>query len=293
MRNLFDEFKNLWPATSHAAFKPILSSVSFLYFPADLNKLKFINNRQKVIIVINSATLNDIVGLLSMGFEHIVQNNRVDFAQELLVSGLMACRPESFTKNPIPFFFGGFLEPNFSERSDLHFMTNISKKADKDHTIESLHSFLQEKKKMMRIKDLIIQIADELIANAISSEFATNTNAPNITTLKEDTVFSKPVKFFCCHNNSRIIIGCEDQNGTFKKPSFLSFLRRIFSSTMVKANSDESRGAGFGFKYIIENSANIYLYTDENVSSLVACGLSLNGIKENVADSKNFHFSFK
>lgn len=293
MRSLFDEFKHLWPSSSHAAFKNILSSVAFLYFPGDLSKFKFITKKESVIIVVNSATLSEVVLLLSMGFEQIIQNNRIDFAQELLVSALMASRPAAFTNNPIPFFFGGFVEPKFTESSDRHFMVNITNYADKNKTIEKLEDFIQTNPKSFQIRDLVIQISDELIANAISSEFSNNSFTPNITSLKDKTEFSKPVKFFCCFNDFRIIVGCEDRNGTFQKAPFLKFLRTIFNSNMIRTNSDQARGAGLGFKYIIENSSNVYLYTDENVSSLVACGLSLKGMKHNLSESKNFHFSFK
>lgn len=292
MRSLFEEFKNLWPESSHAAIKNILGSVSFLYYPGDVSKIKYITKKQSVIIVVSSATLSEVIVLLNMGFEQIIQNNRIDFAQEILVSGLMAGRPAAFTNNPIPFFFGGFLEPKFAESSEKNFISTIESYSDKTKTIDRLEEFVQKNKKILRMRDLLMQISDELISNAISSEFANNSIAPNITSLKDKTELSKPIKFFCCYNEYRIIVGCEDRHGTFQKASFLKFLRNVFVTNMIRTNTDQTRGAGLGFKYIIENSSNIYLHTDENVSSLVACGLTLKGIKHNISESKNFHFSF-
>jgi hypothetical protein len=290
MKSVFDEFSNLWPESNHKSLKAVISDVSFLYYPEEKHLIYFVNNISKVIIIVNKATLQELIFLINKGFEHIVQKNRTDFAQELLVSCLMALKPKAFVSNPIPFFFSGFQDPKtHTPNAENNMQMTINSSGDKSAIIEKFYEFLNSREKLQAISELSLQIADELITNAIFSVPGKNnkTNANNI-----NFPLERPATFFCCYTDYRIIVGCEDQHGAFKKNLFLHYLKLIFNEEKVKPKQNLTGGAGLGFKFLIENSANIYLFCQDSQKSLVGCGLAINSIKSNLSQSKNLHFSF-
>ncbi len=289
MKTLFEEYHNLWPEATHASLKTMMSDVNYLLYPEHKQLLLFVEDVTKVIIIINDASVQDLIFLVNKGFEHIVQRDRKDFAQELLVSALMAAKPKAFVNNPIPFFFSGFQDPKSTKFLENNLVSSIKSSSEKRLLIEKLYDFLQTSDKLKSVSDVCLQIADELITNAIYASPAAKAKG-----YAEEVTFTPEtqVRFFCCYSEHRVIIGCEDQYGTFKKSLFLHSLKLIFNEEKVKPKKNPNGGAGLGFKYLIENSANIYLFSQENKRSLVACGLDVKRLRDNLSKSKNLHFSF-
>ena len=107
MKSVFEVYQTLWPTDKLANLEPLLSRVPVLHFPEDSDKFSQVMPHL-VVMVVRKIQLKDVLGLVDLGFEHIVQMDRADFAKELLASSLMTLRPQAFLKNPIPFFLSGF-----------------------------------------------------------------------------------------------------------------------------------------------------------------------------------------
>lgn len=294
MKNLFVEFSHLWPTASHSALEPLLSKISFFSFPEDLAEMKTNSRPQKTIVILNSADIKDTISIVSMGFEHCVQKNRPDFAQELLASAFMLLKPDSFNKNPIPFFFTGF-----SAQQNMTTETNMTipfrKSEDKKYILERFELFLEQNPRLRGIADLCMQVADELIMNALFSAPVDNYGVHLFQNYDRTSDImlnmQSQAKFFSCFSDYRIIVGCEDPYGSFKKETLFKHLHGAFLNEKATVKPEKTGGAGLGLHAIIENSANFYLYCEQGQRSLVAAGFLLQGMKANLMSQKHFHLS--
>lgn len=295
MNSVFDEYKNLWPSERHAALEPLLKRIPVLHFPEDREKLKSVLP-EHVVLVVNEATLAEIVEILQAGFEHVVQKSREDFPQELLASSLMVVRPDAFRKDPLPFFFTGFKTPTAEGNDERHLVVQFNRSDEKSVLLDWLDVFLNEVPQIASIKDLCLQSADELITNALfNAPIRPSGTRPYRELPRESEVVlpeDKKATLFACYSERRVIIGCSDLYGSLYKDVLISHLRGIFSNQKSSARSGTG-GAGLGFKYLIENAANTYVISTKGASTLVACGFSLKGLKSNLTAAKHFHLSFR
>lgn len=295
MRSVFAEFAFLWPEKSRKALQPLLEKIQFLYFPDDHLKILAAENHNNTIIIMNSGEMKDLVQMTLLGFSHVVQRSRADFPQELLASALMVARPSAFKKDPIPFFFTGFANSKGSTEPLENLKRVFHRSEDKSDILHSLVGFLKHKPQLEILTDLCVQIADELIANALFNapvDFRGDPifqQAPR--TRKIEMPSNKPITLFVCYSDYRLVIGCEDLYGSLKRHVFVTHLELALGGDMARPRPPHSAGAGLGLRYIIENSAGFYAYCERGARSLIACGLVLQGLKANVGPQKHIHLS--
>lgn len=295
MKSVFESYHPLWPVESHAALKPLLEKVPVLHWPDDRAIFKSALPNY-VVMVVRGAKLADVVGLAELGFEHIVQEDREDFPQELLASALMTVRPEKFVKNPLPFFFTGFRSAAAEGSTEQNLIVSFNESNEKRGTLSWLENFLDKFPRTGSIRDLCMQSADELFTNAIYNAPIRPSGVRPYKELTRDQEVKLPMdksaQLFACYSDKRVIIGVTDTFGSLVKESFMEHLRVVLKEGGVTARQGGG-GAGLGFKYLIENSANFYVISNKGVSTLVACGFSLKGLKSNLTMNKHFHMSFR
>lgn len=296
MKSVFAEFSSFWPQSSHKALEPMLDQIPFYYFPEGRMAIANAKDAKRSIVVMTQGEVRDIIQLTALGFEHCVQRNRPDFAQELLAAALMVSRPEAFVKNPVPFFFTGFSQSNTGP-TETNMTVPFRKTSDKEYLLERLGTFLKQNPKLKGLSDICIQVADELVANALFSSPADFKGANLYQEVDRNSEIVLPelkkATFFACFSDYRVIVGCEDRFGSFKKNHLIDHLENSFLKNKATARGSQSAGAGLGFRYMIENSANFYIYCDKGRRSLVAAGFLLQGLKANFSSQKHFHLSFK
>lgn len=293
MKSVFESYHPLWPVESHSALKPLLEKVPVLRFPEDsVIFSKALPNY--VVMVVRGAALADIVGLAEQGFEHIVQEDREDFPQELLASALMTVRPEKFVKNPLPFFFTGFRSAAAEGSPEQNLVVKFNSSTEKRTVMHWLENFLDRFPRTSSIKDLCLQSADELFTNAVYNAPIRPSGVRPYKDLPRDqeVTLEKYAQLFACYSDKRVILGVTDTFGSLVKFSLMEHLRSVLKEGTVAAKQG-SGGAGLGFKYLIENSANFYVLSNKGISTLVACGFSLKGLKSNLTMNKHFHMSFR
>lgn len=294
MRNLFSEFSSLWPEASRQSLMPLLSKINFIYYPEEKNQILQTSDPSQTMIILNHGTTHDIMQLLSQGYGHCIQKNRPDFSQELLASALMMLKPDAFKKNPLPFFLTGF-SPATIISTETNMSIPFRRSSDKTYIIERLNAFIAQNKKLSGIADLCIQIADELIMNALYSapvDSKGNFLYQNIDRSCEVALKEQDqATFFSCFSDYRIILGCIDQFGSFKKDLFFPHIINCFEYEKSETRSGKFGGAGLGLRYVIENAANFYLHCDANKKSIVAAGLLLQGMRANLSSEKHFHIN--
>lgn len=295
MKNVFREFAHLWPRSSWDSLEPLLKEIFFLSYPDDADLIRQENlGTRKTIIIIHKATVFEMIELLNLGYSHCVQINRPDFAQELLASCLMSKRPQAFVNDPLPFFFTGFKDPQKHPYLERQMILPITRSSDKKYLLTRLELFLIQNVRLQSLTDIAIQVADELITNAVFSAPVDYEGAPlyaeQLRTIEITLSSNKRARFFAAFSDERLIIGCEDLYGSLRKDFLMDHLRRVFREDQARPRS-HTAGAGLGFKYMIENSTNFYIYSERNTRTLIACGFLLENLRSNRSAQKHIHLS--
>lgn len=295
MKNVFREFAHLWPRSSWDNLEPLLKEVSFLFYPDDAALIREAGlGTRKTIIIVQKATVSEMIELLSLGYSHCVQMNRSDFSQELLASCLMSERPQAFVNDPLPFFFTGFKDPQKNPYLERQMILPITKASDKKYLLSRLELFLIQNVRLQNLTDIATQVADELITNAIFSAPVDYEGSPlyaeQLRTSEVVLSGNKRARFFAAFSDERMIIGCEDLYGSLRKDFLMDHLTRVFRQDQARPRS-HTAGAGLGFKYMIENSTNFYIYSERNKRTLVACGFLLENLRSNRSAQKHIHLS--
>lgn len=290
-KSAFELFSPLWPKERHGTLKPLLDLVPVLHYPDDRALLSKVMPAQ-VIVVIKNAELSEVVNLLELGFEHCVQRERADFAQEILASALMILRQEAFRLNPMPFFFGGTDLPDQKD-PDQHISMTFHRSVEKPTVLDWLGMFLQKNPATSTVRDLAMQCADEMMLNALF-------NAPmkhgkrQFQNLPRDAAIEvsadKKATLFATLTNERLIVGCADVFGSLSREALLSNLRVAFKGKQVSTGATRN---GLGFRFLIENAANTYVVSRAGEATLIACGFLLQGQRANMGARKHFHWSFR
>ena len=197
--------------------KPILSKVHVLVLPEDRILIDKIASKA-VVLVVHSDRLKDVISFVEMGYDHIVQAERADFARELLASALMTVKPESFFNNPLPFFLSGFESSNLVADPDRHFVMRFNKRSEKGSLLESMSVFLEAKRKISSVRDLCLQCADEMISNALFNAPVVQRGKRAYKDLPRDTDIQLPASMaatlFACVTDDGVVIGCKDAYGS-------------------------------------------------------------------------------
>ncbi len=294
MKSVFTEYKTLWPQETLIELEPMLSRVPVLNLPEDKALLSKVMPHL-VVLVVRNVKLVDIVALADMGFEHIVQIEREDFAQELLAASLMTLRPKAFLKNPVPFFLSGFASEKVLGDPDKHLIMRFIKQSEKNTLMDWLKAFLDRDPRTQTIRDLCLQAADEMITNALFNAPVRPSGKRAFKDLARNSEIELPTNkaatIFACFSEQRIVIGCEDAFGSLEKPLLMEHLRSMFKEERAVVTYSGG-GAGLGFRYLLENAANFYVLVDQGKSTLIACGFMLKGLKSNLTSAKHVHLSF-
>lgn len=294
MQSVFDVYQHLWSGEKRAKLEPLLSRVPVLHYPEDRDKFSKVMPHL-VVLVVRKVKLKELLSLMDMGFEHIIQFEREDFAKELLASSLMTLRPQAFLKNPIPFFLSGFDSERIISDPDRHLIMRFHRSNEKKTLLEWLGVFLDRDPATSTIRDLCLQSADELITNSLFNAPIRPSGKRAFKDLPRNSEIELPTthgcSLFACFAEERVVLGCEDSYGSLEKGMLLEHLRAIFRDDQASMKYTAG-GAGLGFRHMLENSANFYVLVNEGKSTLVACAFVLKGLKANMTIAKHLHLSF-
>ncbi len=294
MKSVFQVYQTLWPEDKRANLEPLLSRVPVLHFPDDRDKFSQVMPHL-VVLVVSKIKVKDVLSLIDLGFEHIVQADREDFAKELLASSLMTLRPQAFLKNPIPFFLSGFDSERIISDPDRHLILRFTKQSEKATLLDWLGVFLDRNPATATIRDLCLQAADEMISNALFNAPVRPSGKRAYKDLPRNSEIELPssqaCSLFACFADERVVLGCEDPFGSLDKGLLLNHLRDVFRDDAATMKYSAG-GAGLGLRHLIENAANFYVLVNEGKSTLVACGFVLRGLKANMTIAKHMHLSF-
>lgn len=295
MKSVFEEYHQLWPESSWESLRPVLKDVSCLHYPSDSESLLWANKKRTIIVIDEKKQVN-FTKFFAQGYEHIIYREREDFAQELLASALMVLRPEVFSKNPLPFFFTGFKAPDLAAESGQSLVLDFTESRDKGRVKDSLKAFFDAIPAVRFASDLVLQVADEMITNAIfNAPTLPDGQRPFAVFPRAEKVIlpeGKKARLFACYSDQRIVIGCEDPFGSLQREHVLKRWIQIYDPANEQVAAGGT-GSGLGMKLMLDNAANFYLYSEYQKKTLIACAFLLGGRKANMTESKHIHFSVR
>jgi hypothetical protein len=296
MRSVFETYISLWPQKQWTWLRPILEPVRVVSMPLPKQIPSSVDVR-KTIVVAENTGMKDVMRVLERGFEHVVQRHRADFANELLASCLMIQRPKIFSNDPIGFFLNGLNSSGEIDTSINNLIVEFTSTEDKHLVMEWLNDLLQKDKRAEQFKSIAMQVADEMISNALFNAPVDLAGRRLFQELPRTSTIRYPAKkksaqLFGSFNENKLIIGCEDPFGSIRRPQVLTVLSGNYSEDMVYVRT-EGPGAGVGVRFMIDNSANFCLYCEPNKRTLFACSILLESFKSNFSVKKHLHMSVR
>ncbi len=272
--------------------EPLLRDIFVLHYPTERAQIQNLHDPKRVIIIIEKASLKEVFALAERGYMQFVNKNRDDFSQELLFSALMVAKPTSFA-GPSPMFLANF-SPNTGPNEENHVSIPFTSNFEKHTILEKLNFFLMQDNKLLNLKELCVQVADEMYMNAMFSAPIDETNKHFFQNLRRDQNVSYPsgksAKIFSCYSQSRVIIGCTDPYGSLRIQTLIGHLNAVFMNDLAKTKDNSAAGAGVGLKYMVENASLLYCFVKPGEFTFMACGFLLKGMKANLNENKNIHF---
>ncbi len=290
MISIYDRYIQFFPENSRDALKSLLRSIETVLLPSEAHLATKVLRRENTIVVLEKGGMIECLPLIALGFQHFLHSSREDFSQELLATAIMISKPKSFANDPFAFFFNGLRASPDPAHQNMR--CTFSKNSEKLAQLQKLDEFLKTHPKGARLSEVIVQVADEMISNALFSAPRDRQNLAMYQHLPRTSDVSmaegKEVTFFSSMNDERIIVGCEDLYGSMDRDHIIKNLKRIFDGELTKPHMG-SAGAGFGLRYMIENSASFYMYCERNTRSVVACGFLLKGMRSNLTIDRHLH----
>ncbi len=293
MKTIVDEYGHLWPA-SRDKLALMFKHIFVLHYPADQDAIAKCEPalRPNVIIVSEKTALSNALQILEAGYSQIVQKSRSDFARELLISAILIQKPQALFEDAMNIMLATTQgDGNKADGKDFSVVFNSSRQ--KNQIIQSFSDFLQGGPQLAALKDIAIQVSEELLMNAqFSAPIDPLTYKKMYQNADRSLAVSYPPgkqgKFYACYSHERLVIACIDPFGTLTKAQLTDHFKKLFKEQLSEVKNTAG-GAGIGLKYILENSGVFYALIKKNHYCCVACAFYLKGMKNNMSPEKHIH----
>ncbi len=296
MRRLFSEYEESWPPARSDYLELLLHEFYVLRLPEDIKLIRFAPMNRTIIVIDKVFESFNPIDYFVMGFEHVLYSQRPDFISELFSSCLMSLRPRSFSNNPIPFFFNGFIPKNLNPKTNHNLLLPFTNSQEKPDLIRQLDLFLSQEKQLKGIQDICLQAAEELLMNSLYQAPTNRLGERIYSQTDRSTTVENPrnsiSRLFACYSSNKVVIGCEDNFGSAERSPVLKRLSEIYPEEQSSPLTSGATG-GMGLKFIIGNSANFYMFCDRKKKTLAACSFLLEGKLRNTGTSKHLHISIR
>lgn len=293
MKTISEQYGHLWPG-SQDKLAVLFKDIFVLHYPSEQDEIAKcdVKIRHRIIIISEKAMIPNLLQILEAGYSQVVQKNRADFARELLISAILVQRPQTFFEDAMSILLAT-TQGDGSKVQGKDYSVVFNSSRQKNQIIQGFSDFLRSENQLMALRDLAIQVAEELLMNA---QFSAPTDPVTFKKIYQNTDRSlnvsyppgKQGKFYSCYSHERLVIACIDPFGSLLKTQLTDHLRKLFAGEMSEVKSSAG-GAGIGLKYILENSGVFYALIKRNTYSCVACAFYLKGMKNNMSPEKHIH----
>ncbi|MGE3760320.1 MAG: hypothetical protein AB7H97_21320 [Pseudobdellovibrionaceae bacterium] len=259
----------LWPNDRYQQVEPILKDVIFVY----ADPTSPVAERNKSIIGIGKSLMGpQLWSCIGLGHQHLIQENRDDFAFSLVSTSLIATKSSSFWKSPLPFVFRSYVD-GLGEQTveQMRFVWKLHD--EKNRLIDSCLKFLTGNARTRPYRDTVSQLIDEMISGSLPVDPTLNPAGYNTLTI--------------AYSTDRLCLICKDERDglPFKD------IKKYFFSVSRGENLPTSGGNIWARLPVVVNlSTNFYYYSKiGSGSSMVVLIDMRKGLRDLESYPKNVH----
>jgi hypothetical protein len=207
---------------------------------------------------------------------HICQKQGFNFDREIASSTELVASPEAFKEFPI----ASVLTPEDLSQVSERALTCVDERFDGSHAkrdlIEKVTKALQAKGLSQTMIDDVLSVTDEMFTNAVfNAPFVDPVTQANpgvdrhATQVKFDA--GKQARIFLAHDESRLLVGCEDPFGSLNLLRYLKKIKDTYERGPGATMNFGSGGAGLGSYIIFNAGSSLYFGVWPGCATMLCC----------------------
>ncbi len=285
---LIDYFPQAFEHLNDSALKDLIAQVeAFSFDKEELREDLDLSDRVGLGNHIQTSTF--LKAFVKNKLSHIVQTSNDDLPYELFIASIIHKKPKLFLNNPLT-----ILNSQDSSSTAMRvWQENFNCTEHKERILESIHKFIGRHKSMNRLADNILIVIDELFSNALFNAPVDDSGYRIFKNMQRHEKVRYPgnknAKIFAVHTSEDLFIGAVDPWGSVDRDGICQSLYHAYNERTV---SENSKGAGFGLRMMLDRSRSLYLLSEIGKRSLVCCHMRLNiSLKKVENVPKQFHIN--
>lgn len=248
---------------------------------------------RKAVILVPEMSSADIGRFLSKTEAcHFISSSREDASLDLLTTALLVKQPETVLHPESTIFLRKLPWAGATPTPILQAEFNsIQSKAK---VIDSLRQITETNRKVRPYRHRLLQIADELITNALFCAPVDFRGEPLYRDIPRNLSVEYPshqprAKLNVFLSSKRILIGCEDPYGSLDLAETRRKLATSFTRNLSQVGHPIGVPLGLGLRTVMENSNSLYILCKRRELTSVYCAFDV-GISNKAVESTPKHF---
>lgn len=220
-----------------------------------------------------------IESICGLSYKHIVQEDGLEFDDELRTACEMISDPSIFISNPLGVILGESAIPE----TNLTILNSAKDKKQK--VLAQFSDYLQNLKGTRAIVEQALMIADELYTNG-----AKNAWPKDRSLFEGEPVREGNIEFFAQASGNRLIFGCRDSFGELNTAAVVDRIHKCMILGVAGAIRQGPGGAGIGSYMVFNACISYYAGVAPGKNSVVCVAMPLGMNRRAVAGlPKNIH----
>ncbi len=285
---LLDYFPETFAKLDDSALKDLMGYVDAFSFDKE-ELTPETDLRGKVAVGDHVQTGTFLKAFVENKLSNLVQTSNDDLPYELFIASIILKKPQLFLNNPLT-----ILNSQDTSASAMRvWQENFNSTEHKERILESIHKFIGRNKSMNRLSDNILIVIDELFSNALFNAPVDDDGYRIFRNMNRNETVRYPgnknAKIFAVHTANDLFIGAVDPWGSVERDKICQSLYHAYNEGKV---SEESKGAGFGLRMMLDRARSLYFLSEKGKRSLICCHMRLNiSLKKVENVPKQFHIN--
>jgi hypothetical protein len=227
---------------------------------------------------------------------HLCQKNGHEFDKEMRTSNNLILAPDTYFAYPIASVFTPDDLSAASEKALIASEQFFDCSNQKRSVLESITTEMSKRGLAQTLIDDVVAVADEMFTNAVFNapfvDKVTHIN-PNVSrnTLEIQLEDGKRGRLFLAHDESRLMIGCEDPYGSLSVEKYLNKVKATYAQGAAATMNFGPGGAGLGSYIIFNAGCSLYYGVRPGHATIICCVLPLGMSNRKRAQlPKHFHW---
>jgi len=215
-----------------------------------------------------------------LGYTHVVQKNGLEYKKELLATETLVNRPAGFFEFPVASIFDPTDLSRETEKKVIVSDALFHSSTQKRDVLEGFITAMGSQGMSQTLVEDITSVADEMFTNAIfNAPFVDKDTHKNPGISRQELEVnldkSKPGRMILAHDETRVMVACEDPYGSLNLNGYLMKIKATYDRGAAATMNFGSGGAGLGSYIIFNTSASLFVGVKSGRATIIACLLPL------------------